>query len=52
MNKIREIVSGPKKRYKQDGLNLDLTYITKRIVVMSYPASGFESLYRNPIADV
>lgn len=49
MNFLREIVSGPKNRFKQEGYNLDLTYITPRIVAMSFPASGVESLYRNNI---
>jgi hypothetical protein len=26
-----------------------MTYITPRIIAMSYPSSGFESIYRNPI---
>lgn len=34
------------------GLNLDLAYITKRIVAMGYPAEGLEALYRNSAADV
>jgi phosphatidylinositol-3,4,5-trisphosphate 3-phosphatase/dual-specificity protein phosphatase PTEN len=49
MNIIREIISGKKNRFKNDDYNLDLTYITNRIIAMSYPASGFESIYRNPI---
>ena len=31
---------------------MDLTYITDRLIVMSYPASGFETVYRNPIKKV
>ena len=50
MDFIREIISGKKNRFIQDKYNLDLTYITPRIIAMSYPASGIESLYRNPIA--
>jgi phosphatidylinositol-3,4,5-trisphosphate 3-phosphatase/dual-specificity protein phosphatase PTEN len=50
MDFIREIISGKKNRLIQDKYNLDLTYITPRIIAMSYPASGIESLYRNPIA--
>lgn len=32
--------------------NLDLSYITDRIVAMSYPAENLESWYRNPIWQV
>ena len=52
MNFIREIVSGRKKRFTENGYNLDLTYVCNRIIAMSFPASGFESTYRNSIADV
>jgi len=40
MDLIREIVSGPKNRYKLNGYNLDLTYITPRVIAMAYPATG------------
>ena len=52
MNYIRELISGKKKRFKSNHYNLDLTYITSRIIAMSYPASGLESIYRNPINSV
>ena len=52
MNFIRKIVSGPKNRFKEEGYDLDLTYITDRIVAMAFPASGVESIYRNPIDHV
>lgn len=35
-----------------DKYNLDLSYITPRILAMGYPASGTEILYRNDIKDV
>lgn len=50
---IREMVSGPRSRYKDDHYNLDLTYITPRIIAMSYPAEGiFTSTYRNELSEV
>lgn len=52
MNYIRSFVSGKKVRFVNEEFNLDLTYITPRIIAMSYPASGLESIYRNPITEV
>lgn len=52
MNFFRELVSQNKTRYIDEDFNLDLTYITPRIIAMSYPADGFESIYRNKIKDV
>lgn len=46
---VRRLVSGNKARYKDEALDveLDLAYITDNVIVMGYPASGFEGLYRN-----
>ena len=38
MDFIREKVAGKRVRLREDKYNLDLTYITPRIVAMSYPA--------------
>ncbi|XP_055449285.1 phosphatidylinositol 3,4,5-trisphosphate 3-phosphatase TPTE2-like isoform X3 [Psammomys obesus] len=48
----RRLVSGNKRRYKKDGFDLDLTYVTERIIAMSFPSSGKQSFYRNPIQEV
>ncbi|XP_053772345.1 phosphatidylinositol 3,4,5-trisphosphate 3-phosphatase TPTE2 [Desmodus rotundus] len=48
----RRMVSGNKRRYEKDGFDLDLTYVTGRIIAMSFPSSGRQSFYRNPIQEV
>ncbi|CDO74848.1 hypothetical protein BN946_scf184280.g8 [Trametes cinnabarina] len=46
---IRRLVSGNKARFKDEELDLelDLAYITDQVIVMGYPATGIEGLYRN-----
>jgi hypothetical protein len=38
MNLLREIVGGKKNRLKEGEFNLDLTYITPRMIAMAFPA--------------
>ena len=52
MNFLRKLVSRKRKRFIDENFNLDLTYITPRVIAMSYPAKGVESMYRNNIDDV
>lgn len=52
MNFLRKIVSGKRNRLKEQKYDLDITYVTKRVCGMSFPASGFEQCYRNNINDV
>ena len=33
-------------RYQQDGFDLDLTYVTNRVIATSFPSTGLWSLYR------
>jgi hypothetical protein len=44
----RKAVSGHKVRYQQEGFDLDLTYVSPRIIVHGFPAIGVEHIYRNP----
>ncbi|CAI5716531.1 unnamed protein product [Peronospora farinosa] len=52
MKALRAAVSGSRVRYMQDGFDLDLTYITPKLIAMGYPASGVEKTYRNDINEV
>ena len=45
----RHLVSQNKKRFTQDGFDLDLVYLTDEIICMGLPAEGKEAFYRNPI---
>ncbi len=50
----RRIVSGQKARFRDPvlDLDLDLTYVTDHLIIMGFPASGVQSLYRNKRSDV
>ena len=49
---IKELVSEGRIRMNKRNFDLDLVYITKRIIAMGYPATGCESFYRNSFTDV
>lgn len=51
-NIAKRLVSKDKKRYIQEGFDLDLSYITNQIIAMGYPSESVEGWYRNSMEDV
>lgn len=51
---LRRLVSKKKKRYqdRENGFDLDLTYVTDDIIAMGFPSENFERIYRNPMPEV
>ena len=48
----RRMVSTNKTRYTQHGFDLDLCFVTPRVIAMGLPSTSIEGLYRNPIDEV
>ena len=51
-NYIRNLVSKKRRRMLVAGYDLDMTYITDRILAMSFPAQRMRAMYRNPLWQV
>ena len=51
-SRLRKLVSKKKRRFEEDGFDLDLTYVTDRIIAMGFPSENMESVYRNKLEEV
>ena len=50
-NIMKRLVSKKKRRLQNEFFDIDLAYITKRVIAMGYPSVGCESLWRNTLVD-
>jgi hypothetical protein len=51
-NSVKSLVSGDKRRIQNAEFDLDLTYITPKVIAMSMPADKVKGFYRNSFDDV
>lgn len=49
---LKKLYSKTRRRLELDGYDLDLSYITPRIIAMSFPDAGLNTLIRNDINEV
>nr|XP_040574896.1 phosphatidylinositol 3,4,5-trisphosphate 3-phosphatase and dual-specificity protein phosphatase PTEN-like isoform X2 [Lepeophtheirus salmonis] len=49
---LKTIVSKNKRRYQENGYNLDLAYISDRLIAMGYPSEKLEAMFRNSLEEV
>ena len=49
---LKHLVSKKKRRYQDSEFDLDMAYITDRVIAMGYPSVGLEAIYRNDVNDV
>ena len=51
-NILKRLVSKKKRRLQTEFYDLDMAYITERVIGMGFPATGCETLYRNSLVDL
>ena len=51
-NIFKRLVSKKKRRLQTEYYDLDMCYITERVIGMGFPATGCETLYRNSLTDI
>ena len=51
-NFLKILVSKQKRRYRDQFFDLDMAYITNRVIAMGFPSVGCESIYRNSSTDI
>ena len=49
---MKRLVSKQKRRLQDEKFDLDMSYITQRVIAMGFPSVGCETIYRNSLTDV
>lgn len=49
---LRKLVSKKRRRMVVGGYDLDMSYITDRVLAMSFPSERMRAMYRNPMWQV
>mmetsp|Transcript_6560 Transcript_6560/g.15079 ORF Transcript_6560/g.15079 Transcript_6560/m.15079 type:complete len:521 (-) Transcript_6560:300-1862(-) len=49
---VRRRVSGSRHRFTENGFDLDLAYVTSRLIAMGFPGRGYGACFRNPQSEV
>ena len=51
-NIFKRLVSKKKRRIQTEYFDLDMAYITEKVIGMGFPATGCETIYRNSLIDL
>ena len=51
-NLIKRLVSKQKRRFQDSDFDLDMSYITEKVIAMGFPSTGVEKIYRNSLSDI
>ncbi len=49
---LRHLVSKKKRRFQENGFDLDLSYITTNVIAMGFPSVSMEGVYRNNLKTI
>ena len=51
-NFFKRLVSKQKRRFQDTEFDLDMAYITEKVIAMGFPSTGMETIYRNSLTDI
>ena len=51
-NFFKRLVSKQKRRFQDTDFDLDMSYITDKVIAMGFPSTGVEKMYRNSLTDI